>query len=277
MRAISTASHHEQEQARGRSHWEIVPLHLWLSKREGDIVGLMMQRGAARFSAMLVIVGCSGCGNSDDSGGGAVGGASGAGGTSGAAGNSGGGGGASAGGGTGGSGGTTDGGSSGGGTGGTPIAKRVFVTSTELEPDFGSAAAADATCQGIADGVTLGGTWMAWLSDDNSTPVQRFTQASIPYTLLDGTEIATSFDDLVDGSLATALNRDENDAAVGTDVFAWTGTQPDGTASTDNCMNWTVAIASTGTRGATTATDGTWTADGVAGCFFPQHLYCFEQ
>jgi hypothetical protein len=154
----------------------------------------------------------------------------------------------------------------------------VFVSSAELEPDFGSAVMGDATCQGIADGASLGGTWMAWLSDDASSPSQRFTQSTVPYALLDGTVIASSFGDLVDGQLSAPLNRDETNTQVAADVYAWTGTEPDGTASTsDNCMNWTVAIASPGVRGSTASTGATWTSDGVNGCFFPQHLYCFEQ
>jgi hypothetical protein len=117
---------------------------------------------------------------------------------------------------------------------------------------------------------------MAWLSDASTSPVTRFAQATIPYALLDGTVIATSFADLLDGQLAAPLNRDEKNA-VTSGAFAWTGTKADGTVSSDTCNDWQVAVAATGTRGSADATDATWTNAGVSGCYFPQRLFCFEQ
>src|SRR6185436_16464326 len=106
---------------------------------------------------------------------------------------------------------------------------------------------------------------MAWLSDASTSPVQRFTKATIPYSLLDGTTIATGFDDLIDGQLAAPLNRDEkNGVANAADV--WTGTKQDGTAASDTCQDWKVAIASTGVHGTTDAVDKLWTNSALSGC-----------
>jgi hypothetical protein len=66
----------------------------------------------------------------------------------------------------------------------------------------------------------------------------------------------------------------------------WTGTNPDGTASGNNCLGWTdgsnVQSGDYGDAFSPSDLDPrfTWTTDGTAGaaaCSDPQYLYCVQQ
>src|SRR5690606_24314284 len=68
----------------------------------------------------------------------------------------------------------------------------AFVTSNAYNGNFGGLAGADALCAQHAADACLPGTYMAWLSDNVSSPSTRFSQQSIPYRLVDGTQIAVN-------------------------------------------------------------------------------------
>ncbi|MCB1058064.1 MAG: hypothetical protein KDD11_21405, partial [Acidobacteria bacterium] len=57
----------------------------------------------------------------------------------------------------------------------------VFVTSVGHDGNFGGLAGADAFCQSLADAVSLGGTFKAWLSDSTTSPADRFAHRSESY------------------------------------------------------------------------------------------------
>lgn len=79
----------------------------------------------------------------------------------------------------------------------------VFVTRQEfLGGELGGLSGADGKCQAEADEAVVPGTYRAWLADDTDSPLGRFTQADVPYELVDGSQVAANFDDLVDGNVA---------------------------------------------------------------------------
>jgi hypothetical protein len=159
--------------------------------------------------------------------------------------------------------------------------KRVFVTSGGLpNGNAGGLARVDGLCQGVADGRGLGGTWKAWLSDGAESPSTRFTRATVPYRLVDGTVVANNFADLIDGTLAHAIDKDEVGARPrGINNQVWTGTSASGRATSASCAGWTSsATAAIGTFGLWDSSDSTWTELSREFCERADlHLYCFEQ
>jgi hypothetical protein len=160
---------------------------------------------------------------------------------------------------------------------------RAFLTSTEHTGNLGGLAGADAQCQERAEAADLPGTYKAWLSDSTESPATRFTRSSGPYQLLNGTTIATNWDDLTDGTLAAAIGLTETGSLIH-DGAAWTNTDPDGTpaSATEHCTDWSAIGGGTqgivGLTGLTTepATE-TWTNAGQGQCSLTTHLYCFQQ
>ncbi|MCA9709841.1 MAG: DUF1554 domain-containing protein [Myxococcales bacterium] len=158
--------------------------------------------------------------------------------------------------------------------------RRAFVTSTKYDATFGGVLAADAICQGHADAAGLGGTWMAWMSDSvNGTPTDNFTHSPYDYTLVDGTVIASNWDDLVDGELGALIGLDENgDARTG---YVWTGTTSEGAIVTQLCSDWTSTSYSGKVGSANDDNGGTspqwWSTRGNLSCGSTARLYCFEQ
>ena len=152
-------------------------------------------------------------------------------------------------------------------------ALRVFVTSTTTNARFGGQAGGDARCKALADAASLGGTWMAWLSNKNGPhAVDRLTSAG-PWHLVTGEMVAATKAELVSGTLRKAIDRDEKGAAVvGNGV--WTGTGPDGKYLTNDCDQWTTG--NDGRSGTADSTSATWTSAAVDDCDQLRHLYCFE-
>lgn len=172
-----------------------------------------------------------------------------------------------------------------------PPVKYVFLSSSESNGDLGGLSAADAICNGFASAASLPGTYKAWLSDSVNSPSTRFTHATIPYVLVNGTVVANSWSDLTDGSIAHKINLTEHgvdpNVACGGFCFVFTNTNNDGTplGTTSNCSDWT-STASADTSVCGTSEDDNpgspgWTAFQGCSCngFYdrPIRLYCFEQ
>jgi len=160
-------------------------------------------------------------------------------------------------------------------------AHRVFVTSTAINANFGGFAGADAACQQHANTAGLGGTWMAWLSDEASTPAARFTKSLVPYVLVDGTPIAASWSALTTNMApAVAIELDENGTNVGVSEV-WTATNPDGTLTTGTsfCVDWTSNLQSDVTTvGRADLATSQWTDVFQQTCERNNvRLFCFEQ
>lgn len=158
--------------------------------------------------------------------------------------------------------------------------RRVFITAQAFAANFGSAFAADDVCQSVASAAGLGGTFMAWLSDSNTTPSQRFDHSSVPYALLDGTVIADDWNDLVDGQLYSAIDTTESVQPVDPDTTTVaTATASNGTLNVFNghCNNWTSASSMYSTTVGNEENVFSWSESGAVGCNTPVKLYCFEQ
>jgi len=160
----------------------------------------------------------------------------------------------------------------------SPTVKRVFVSTTAMTSGaFGGNAGGDAICQSLSDGRRFGGTWKAWLSDASNTPGTRFTHASVPYRMIDGTVVANDWNELTSGTLRHAIDLDETGAQSFVEV--WTGTVRNGRAEGDHCSAWSSGAATVrGEAGSSSATDFQWTAATLEACdVATAHLYCFEQ
>ena len=170
------------------------------------------------------------------------------------------------------------------------VGRRVFVTSqTFAANQLGGVSGADDRCQELANALKLGGSWRAWLSGgDGALPVaQRFNRdPAAPYKLLNGTQVAASWDDLIDPSSQPALDHPidltETLSPLGPgSALVWTGTTRTGLATGVDCGGWGNAVASTGTVGNCTHVAASWTqgeqATGILACVTQARLYCFEQ
>ena len=158
--------------------------------------------------------------------------------------------------------------------------RKVFVTSQTYQGNLGGVSGADAKCQALADAATppVPGSFLAWLSDGVSAPVNSFVQSSVPYQLPDGTIIANNFADLIDGAIQNPINRDESGNTISSPFLVWTGTNTDGTASGTDCDNWSSDLSSDfGVSGLLGATSSGWTAQRSGGCNNSYRLYCFQQ
>lgn len=74
----------------------------------------------------------------------------------------------------------------------TPSAM-VFVSSSWSTADLNGPRGGDRTCADLAEEAGLGGYWMSWTSDPCTSPSKRFERSTLPYRLIDGVEIASSW------------------------------------------------------------------------------------
>ena len=155
---------------------------------------------------------------------------------------------------------------------------RVFVTSTTSNGDLGGLAGADMTCNDLATTAGLGGTWVAWLSASGSgtNAVDRLT-ATGPFVRASDTMtvIADDIIDLTNGDLDNPIEFDENGGIPS--PLVWTGTSTSGTATGNDCSDWT-STAGLGLIGASMASTNNWTDNANATCDSSVlGIYCFEQ
>lgn len=129
----------------------------------------------------------------------------------------------------------------------------VFVSSTKRDATSSDIADYNAFVTALADAVpellALGATWTAIASTStvdarDNTNTNPGTAVGVPIYLLDGTLLVIDNADLWDGALPAPLNVDEtgspNDEGLGSIV--WTGTDPDGTATTPGALGDSVCM-----------------------------------
>jgi hypothetical protein len=162
---------------------------------------------------------------------------------------------------------------------------RVFVTNETWTGDLRSAVpgaasgpeAADALCNRAALQGLYGGNFVAWLSDDTHSAIERIVLDVGPWMLLTGETVFADKAAMTSGAALFAIHITENGADKNwTASGVWTGTTVSGGAAVNNCHNWTDTSTS-GESGTTRVTDGGWTENAVDPCFAHQSLYCFEQ
>ena len=165
--------------------------------------------------------------------------------------------------------------------------RTVFVTSQVFTGDLGGLAGADAKCQAAATAADLPGTYRAWLSSSTESPQDRFVHSSIPYRLLNGTDVAGNWSDLTDGSLDAGINVSELNGPPGKGIHScvpntapivWTNTSDTGASGGGSyaCSDWS-EIAGSGSTGIAGSLDVTWTSNCIATCGDEAVLYCMEQ
>ncbi len=162
--------------------------------------------------------------------------------------------------------------------------RRVFVTSSVYTGNLGGLSGADEICQTEATNANLTGSWIAWLADQTSSPLTRFVRGQNDYVLIDGTVIAKSWEDLVDGSLLASIERTPIGGVMPRTPFTWSNVastgQLVGSLDSDHCVGWTSNDPGIGGRvGENNRTDSGWTVNTVAGylCNSTLALYCFER
>ncbi len=168
--------------------------------------------------------------------------------------------------------------------------KRVFITQNRTPPNVGGVVAADARCVKAASSAGLCGagavcppdSWRAWIASSAADdPESRFTKSTQPYILLNGTVVANSWNDLVDGTVTQPINLSEVGNTVGWNV--WTAVDELGQydATYGSCSGWTSDasgdLGGIGSPGPYWTAIGGWAlADGI-NCQEPAAHYCFEQ
>ena len=152
--------------------------------------------------------------------------------------------------------------------------KRVFVTSTTMQANFGGLAGGDALCSQRAGAAMLGGTWRAWLSTNTTDAITRIT-ASGPWYLTSG-PLAVTRAQLTKSPITRNIDRDENGNLHS--GLVWTGTNSSGEFLDDDCGDWTSNAASVhAATGDSKATSSPWTGATPGSCDEQHRLYCFEQ
>lgn len=162
--------------------------------------------------------------------------------------------------------------------------KKIFISSTTYRGNLGGLTGADNTCQSLASSAGLNGTYRAWLSDSSTTTevVDRFTQATVPYRMVNGVRVANNWTDLVDGALKTGIVIDENGNYV-SGGLAFTNTTTAGARahSSYHCTNWTSTSGVEDSYAGVVGMAGNeWTTNGtliLADCSTFNRLICVEQ
>lgn len=158
-------------------------------------------------------------------------------------------------------------------------ARRVFITSTEYNANFGGLANADAACQERAAAAALGGTFKAYMVSSGEK-IDRLMQPG-PFVRLDGVILADDWNAFANskGSIKAPFHVAETRAAIGDNV--WTGYGEDFDLT---CNDWTTAEGGClspgkpcGVAGESPQTDTRWNGNSLYNCSDMYRLYCVEQ
>ena len=184
----------------------------------------------------------------------------------------------------------------------TPSAM-VFVSSTTSDAALGGPRGADLICAVLAAEAGLGGYWMSWTSDPCTSPFKRFEKSTIPYRMMDGSEISPSWDRMTMDPppsgmpyLGNSIDIDENGNIPGTSqecassvdpvqgCFVWTNTNVEGRVdalgNNNGCLGLTTnnSAFAPSTVGKITSVFQSWTDGNFRNCGLDNlRLYCFEQ
>jgi hypothetical protein len=139
-------------------------------------------------------------------------------------------------------------------------------------------AAGDAICQALAAAADLphAESFKAWLSGSGLAAPDRFLHDG-PWMRLDRAPVAPDLAGLTDANLDTSINLTET-GQFSAGYGVWTGTQADGTAHSDLCIDWTSAAPdAVGLHGISDFADPWWTNAGSLPCDFTvSRLYCLQ-
>lgn len=173
------------------------------------------------------------------------------------------------------------------------LGRIAFISSTFHDGKFNGLANADKVCQGLATkfDATNAGSYRAWLSDESGSPATRFTKdgaENLPFVLLNGVQIASSFLDLTTvGPWPGIYITDEGQVVA--EEYVWTGTGRDGLVGNPDfdCDGWTTDEVAKAYQGfnwlPADSSDfdvwvekALWTNAGLSVCNNMLRIYCFE-
>jgi hypothetical protein len=170
---------------------------------------------------------------------------------------------------------TTTTGDAGDGGGVTAGPKKAFVSSTLVTGNIGGVAGADALCNNAAKAANLPGTYVAWISTQNSNAIDRVV-ANGPWQLVDGTQIAATKADLTLGNLPKQFNKDEKgNIPPAVEDRVWTGTGPNGKFNSADCNAWG-GTGGGGLVGEAEQKNGGWTSIANEACTEVNRVYCLQ-
>jgi hypothetical protein len=167
----------------------------------------------------------------------------------------------------------------------------VFVTSQTFDGDLGGLGGADLRCQLAAQAAGLQGHagYRAWLSDGQSSPLDRLDFGPEPVVLLDGVRVAPDLAGLIAPGPEVGIRVTElRTTILGASV--WTNTAVDGEvfSAADHCGGWTAATMTSARCGLNAVpelpadtwaqwhAERAWTSAFARECWVPQRLYCIE-
>jgi hypothetical protein len=160
--------------------------------------------------------------------------------------------------------------------GGAP--KIVFVSSTKSSAALGGVAGADMRCRALAADAGLAGSFVALLGTTNVSPGTRLAGGG-PWARPDGKLVASSMQDLFDGTLAAPISVDERKGSAPDDVV-WTNVFADGGTRGHGCSEFRSSsdeIGGAGT-GSTARVDQGWLdGAGESVCYAQRRIYCFQE
>ena len=162
--------------------------------------------------------------------------------------------------------------------------RHVFITSTTFTGKLGGLAGADALCYTAAQSspALKGRVFRAWLSDATANAATRIPMGTRAFLRNDGSTFATSYQQLISGTISNTLNIDEQGNVLSGNVTVWTATDESGIYNGSSCNNWTSeAVTDSGAFGDSQATDGDWTQEvgepiATGSCNSLKRLYCIE-
>jgi len=157
--------------------------------------------------------------------------------------------------------------------------RRVFVSSTVYQGNFGNVFNADNTCSNLGFAI---GDFMAIMSVTDAGAKERMGPSNAPFILLDGpsTEIAKNAAALFsDGGIEHPVNVTEDGGVVDASVaFVWTGTGTNGEPDPSNrCLDWLAGDPNTAGVGLVTNQDTAWLYSQARACSSLAHFYCVEK
>ena len=176
-----------------------------------------------------------------------------------------------------------------------PTSKAVFITDQLFTGNLDGPTGADDICQDEADNLpgseVKGKKFKAWISGGLATDFTEngrvFIRSELPYKLVDGTQIAGSYTELIATGVSTGIEK----TAAGIEPvwvafpsqgwdLVWTGIAQTGDASGDTCNGWVDDSGLyDGLIGRSNDNAGAWTGASSVDCGSSPggRLYCFEQ
>jgi hypothetical protein len=157
------------------------------------------------------------------------------------------------------------------------------MSSSESGGNLGGISGADTTCNTLADSATSESieasfTFVSWLSNDTINAKDRIPAgfSGLNYFRTDGIKVADNFADLIDGSIDSKIDRDENEVGAGRKEI-WIGTTGLGTCEGSSCNNWISSSSSDqGRQGKRDQAGEDWTNHKYENCDKTRRICCFQ-